>query len=313
MLTRQERERLVIDLYNQGKTIRDISKEARMSFRDIGTILKKASGEREENQDKKQSSLLSPSTQAYRLFSKGKNLIETAIELDLSEVETTKYYEEYLNLKQMHDLRMVHDEIGSDIVPFLKLYKLSKEAHMSPEHVVNLLQIANKYLPMVEERYKKLIKEIDFLESEKQKLKNLANQIRTSIKILNDYNAEIKNLQKKKIELKVLMSSGRYNKVRQTVEKEVTNILAKRRDLLKLAVASVIESIIRDPGKYNFLVSSSVYNGGQYAASHPYADVYRTIILDEAEKLFELMVQDLTNRIINKAALIIKPNHLHMS
>jgi hypothetical protein len=42
MLTRQEQERLVIDLYNQGKTIRDIATELRMLFRDIGTILKKS-------------------------------------------------------------------------------------------------------------------------------------------------------------------------------------------------------------------------------------------------------------------------------
>jgi DNA-binding NarL/FixJ family response regulator len=40
--TRQERERVVLDLYNQGKTIREIAKEARMSFRDIGVILNKA-------------------------------------------------------------------------------------------------------------------------------------------------------------------------------------------------------------------------------------------------------------------------------
>ncbi|HKG88661.1 MAG TPA: hypothetical protein VKA95_10070, partial [Nitrososphaeraceae archaeon] len=69
MLTRQEKERLVMDLYNQGKTIRDIAKELRMSFRDIGAILKKASGEMEEKQNIKE--LLSPSAQAYRLFSKG--------------------------------------------------------------------------------------------------------------------------------------------------------------------------------------------------------------------------------------------------
>ena len=35
--TRRERERAVLDLYhNQGKTVRDIAKVARMSFRDIG-------------------------------------------------------------------------------------------------------------------------------------------------------------------------------------------------------------------------------------------------------------------------------------
>jgi transposase len=42
ILTRQERERLVLDLYyNQGKTYREISKEARISPRDIGVILNK--------------------------------------------------------------------------------------------------------------------------------------------------------------------------------------------------------------------------------------------------------------------------------
>ncbi len=41
ILTRQERERLVRELYNQGKTYREISKEARISPRDIGVILNK--------------------------------------------------------------------------------------------------------------------------------------------------------------------------------------------------------------------------------------------------------------------------------
>ncbi len=42
ILTRQKRERLVLDLYyNQGKTYREISKEARISPRDIGVILNK--------------------------------------------------------------------------------------------------------------------------------------------------------------------------------------------------------------------------------------------------------------------------------
>jgi hypothetical protein len=307
MLTRQEKERLVIDLYNQGKTIREISKEVRMSFRDIGSILKKASGEKEENQDKEQSSLLSPSTHAYRLFSKGKTPIDVAISLNLSEVETTKFYEEYQNLKQMHELRMVYKEIGGDIVHFLKLYKLSKAAHMKPEHVVNLLQMSNEYLPLLEQRYKKLTKEIDSLESEKQKSRDLENQIRTSIKILDEYKEEIRNLQKKKIRLQILMSSGQYKKIRQIAEEEVINSLSKRRDLLKLAVSSVIESIIRDPGKYSFLVSSSIYNGGQHASSQSYINAYRTLILDEAQKVFELMVRDLTNRIINGEALTTHP------
>jgi hypothetical protein len=42
VLTRQERERLVLELYyNQDKTYRQISKEVRISPRDIGVILNK--------------------------------------------------------------------------------------------------------------------------------------------------------------------------------------------------------------------------------------------------------------------------------
>lgn len=134
MLTRQEKERLVIDLYNQGKTIRDIAKELRMSFRDIGTILKKACGEKEEEKEmEEKQSLLSPSTQAYRLFSKSKTPLQVAIALNFSESETIKFYEEYWHLKQMHELRMVYDEIGDDIAHFLKLYRLSKDAHMDTQ------------------------------------------------------------------------------------------------------------------------------------------------------------------------------------
>jgi DNA-directed RNA polymerase specialized sigma subunit len=49
ILTRQERERLVVDLYyNQGKTYREISKVARISPRDIGVILNKVIEEKTE-------------------------------------------------------------------------------------------------------------------------------------------------------------------------------------------------------------------------------------------------------------------------
>ena len=42
MLTIQERERFVLDLYNQGKSTCEITEEARMSFGDVGAILNKA-------------------------------------------------------------------------------------------------------------------------------------------------------------------------------------------------------------------------------------------------------------------------------
>ena len=133
-ITRQERERLVLDLYNQGKTYREISKEARISPRDIGIILNKVIEEKTEEQGIKQNNNnnggeknqehLSLSSQAYKLFSERTTPLEVAIELNLRESEATKFYKEYWKLKQLHNLNMVYEEIKGDIEPFLRLYRL---------------------------------------------------------------------------------------------------------------------------------------------------------------------------------------------
>jgi hypothetical protein len=174
MLTRQEREQNVLDLYNQGNTIRDIAKEARMSFRDIGAVLKKEEKEKERQKRQLDNNItttdiddnqrgLSLSAQAYELFSQAKTPVEVAIELDLRESQVTKYYREYWKLKGLHKLMLVYEEIKDDIKYFLKLHRLSKTEGMSTEHVVNLLEIANNDLPALENRYKKLQRNVDHL------------------------------------------------------------------------------------------------------------------------------------------------------
>ena len=302
MLTRQEKEKLVIDLYNQGKTIREISKEVRMSFRDIGSILKKASGEMEEKQEKEKSSL-SSSAQAYRLYSEGKTPLEVAIALDLNESETTKYYEEYLDLNQMHELRMVYDEIGSDITHFLKLYRLSKKERINSQHIVSLLRIANNDLPALERRYHRLKKDIVLLEVEKQKSEQIGSQVRILAKMSEDYNQQVEELRRKKIGLESLIRKFEddkvYRQIRRIAQEEVNNTLSKSRDLLTLAISSIIESIMKDPTKYNFLINSNQYN----AHPHPnFIDMYRSVILDDSQRLFEVMIRGLTNKIIGSIA-----------
>jgi hypothetical protein len=181
ILTRQERELLVLDLYyNQGKTYREISKEARIFPRDIGFILnkvieeKKTEGLKEEqdninsnNHNQENEQRLSISAQAYKLFSDRKTPLEVAIELNLGESEATKFYREYWRLKQLHNLNMVYEDVKGDIEPFLRLYRLSKAKGIGVKQVVNLLAIANNDLPAIEERFKKLRNEITMLQFQK--------------------------------------------------------------------------------------------------------------------------------------------------
>ncbi|MGC2426335.1 MAG: hypothetical protein WA421_04820 [Nitrososphaeraceae archaeon] len=120
ILTRQRRERLVLDLYcNQGKNTREIAQEVRMSFSAIGAILKKATQENERSKEKTEK--MSQSAQAYELFSKGKTPIQVAIALNLRQNEVTEFYREYWILQHQYDLNHVYDEIKGDISSFLTL------------------------------------------------------------------------------------------------------------------------------------------------------------------------------------------------
>jgi uncharacterized protein (UPF0147 family) len=267
--------------------------------------LKQESGEVEENQNKEQSSLLSPSSHAYRLFSEGKTLLEVAIALDLNEFETTKYYEEYLNLNNMHELRMVHQEIGGDIVHFLKLFRLSKKERFSPQHIVSLLKIANNDLSELERRYHRLKKDVVLLDLEKQKS---GSQVRILSKMSEDYKQQIDELRSKKIALEGLIREFEndkvYKKIRRIAGEEVNNTLSKSKELLTLAVSSVLESIVRDPNKYNFLINGNRYDDGKWHTPHPnFIGMYRSLILNDSQALFEVMARELTDNIIESTIL----------
>jgi hypothetical protein len=194
IITRQERERLVLELYNQGKTIREIAKEARMSFRDIKVILDKVIEEKTEEQEQQHLSL---SAQAYKLFSDRKTPLEVAIELNLEESEATKFYREYWKLKQLHNLNMVYEELKGDIDPFLTLYKLAKRKGIGVRHVVDILAIANNDLPAIEERVKTLRNDINMLQFQKHReernLYQLNNQVTSTTKLLNSFRRTCKS------------------------------------------------------------------------------------------------------------------------
>jgi|SRR6187200_580954 len=149
VLTRQQRERRVLDLYNQGKNTRQIA-QVGISFRDIGVIINKARQEKEEQEQQAQQ--LSLASRAYELFSEGENPVQVAITLNPRQPEVTEFYTEYWKLKQQYNLYQLYEELDGNIEPFLKLHRLVKAAGMNTEHVTRLLKIANNDLPSVEYR-----------------------------------------------------------------------------------------------------------------------------------------------------------------
>jgi DNA-binding CsgD family transcriptional regulator len=358
MLTRQEREYTVLNLYNQGRTIRDIAKELRMSFRDIGAILKKEEKEKErqkrqlENNTTPNSdstrSRMSLSTQAYKLFSQGKTPVEVATELDLSEKKVTKYYKEFWKLKGLYKLNLIHDEIKEDIIDFAKLYRLSKAVGKNAEHVVNLLNIANDDLPTLEGKYIKLQENVDHLESKELDLsitlEHLKSHIQDATQSLDScrlsYQKEVsKTLQwhKQNTELDRLLTGFKNNnkeyiRIQFVARQTVKSALSDKRQLLKLALFSLIESRRASPTKFNFLVhgmspllttSKSTmmnYAGSRNSQVSPFSSYYIQngypenlieLIVNGATSIYEKIVKDFTNETIANTAANTDSNLLH--
>jgi hypothetical protein len=326
-IIKQDRQKLLLDLYNQGKNTREIAKEARMSFRDIGSILNKADERREQynnienkkqQQEQEQLQQLSLSTQAYKLFSERKTPIEVAVALNVREAEVTRFYKEYLKLDQMHDLNMAYEELKGDITPFLKLYRSARAAGMSEEHVVHLLRIANDddNLPAVEHRYNGLKQEVNSLEiiklNSNKDLQDLRKQILTLRKTLGFCNLtykqqseKIAGLHAKRIALEDLVrrfenNNEEYLKIDQTVKDRVSSILSDGKGILRIAFYSLIESVRNEPVKYSSLIC---YNGiyglqQQHTSSQNYyVEHCTTMLIEEAERLYNKLVKEITKGI----------------
>jgi hypothetical protein len=330
---------------------------ARISPRDIGVILSKVieqktkgedgikqqgnyGAEKNQNQEQQQQQQLSLSAQAYKLFSDRKTPLEVAIALNLRESEATKFYKEYWKLKRLHILTLFYEETKGDIDPFLKLHKLSKAKGMGVKQVVNLLQIANNDLPAVEKRFKRLRNEINMLQFQKsideRSLYQLNNQIASTTNSLNSLRMscirerrEIEKHYSEKARLEAIVTGFKnnneeyLNKIKQTAEEKVKDVLTNSKVLLKFATLSVIESLRSNPELYNFIsYTTAVETNSSYGYNYlslmssgqqSFNDSYTALILEEAEKLYNKLTTELKNSIMVAASEAMKISSLPSS
>ena len=99
-MNRQEKEKRVLEQYKGDKTIREIAKIVHMSFGDISSIIRRETGEDEEQNRIR----MSKASQALRLFEEGHTPVQVAIKLDIETGEVERLYIEYWKLKGLHKL-----------------------------------------------------------------------------------------------------------------------------------------------------------------------------------------------------------------
>jgi len=182
MLSRTEKEQRVIELYEQGKTIREIAQDVHISFADIGAIKRKVTGLQDANnkpkeQDKIPVTTLSKDTQAFALFSDGKKPIEVAIKLDLGADIVDGLYQQFWKLEGLYQLNTVYKEIKRYLPSFLTLFRIMKQQRMMTEQdVVETLKFG-KELPYLKDQFQLLVEEINTLEYKRNGLRTAKSNI----------------------------------------------------------------------------------------------------------------------------------------
>ena len=105
------------------------------------------------------------------------------------------------------------------------------------------------------------------------------------------------------------------NKIKQAAHEEVRNVLNNSKLLLKVATLSVIESLRMNPELCNFIMyhnsnNTTITYGSNYLSfmssqqqqQQLFNDSYTTLILEEAEKLYNQLITEFTNRVMVAAA-----------
>jgi hypothetical protein len=285
ILTREEKERLVLDLYNQGRTYREIAKEARISPRDIGIIVRKAEQnsqkQQQEDSSKNNGRAVEPldkATQAYKLFAEGKKPIQVAIELGLDRRETNRLYLDVWKLKRLYTLNYVYQQIGEELKTFLKLYKIAKNQGMlgNLEGFVSILKSAAYDVPALQKQHELIKNKVDTVQYKNQEslieLQKLGNRI-VELKKLEQSHAEVcRRLQQdikyyinQKEQLIAFVegfkrTNKKYCKIRAIAEEHINSFLGDRKTLVSSAVLAAIEALRMYPNKHRIVCS----NDGNY-------------------------------------------------
>jgi transposase len=130
-LNRNQKKALVIDLYSQGKTRRQIAEIVHMSFKDIADIINEYTGEDiRGNKPEK-----SKDARAFELFLQDKQSVEVAIELDMPADKVEELHVQYWRLSKLDNLEILYHEAEYSLSLLLRLHNILKDKRITNDKI----------------------------------------------------------------------------------------------------------------------------------------------------------------------------------
>ena len=167
-MDKKQKEALVIAMLEKGESYRDIAQKAKVSPNTIKAISNRAGLDEST----------SISSRAFELYVQQKAPVEVAIALNLEAEKAINYYHQYFMLLGITEFTKAYLQVKDILWSFISLVNLFQKARIGEGEVVELLKIANGYLPRIRLEYDRLKEEKKSLEvelsSKKAELNNTA-------------------------------------------------------------------------------------------------------------------------------------------
>jgi transposase len=292
-LNRHQKKALVIELYNQGKTRRQIAEIVHMSFKDIADVINEYNGEdiRVNKAEK------SKDAQAFELFLQGKQSVEVAIELDMPADKVEELHVQYWRLSKLDDLEILYHEAEYSLSLLLRLHNIIKDKRITKDKdISNLIELANDGLPNLRARFEVLLNQITGLENEKDLLSNeilgLRNSFYTNNEIIRKQNVQLRSLTRKQSIVEIMLlntnKDSKYHKVTELVDQRLND----KRSLLVAALIAIFKTLKANPYGLSLLSSSSL-EIEDYISN----DIDGKNLLRFAESCYNLLLKSYANTI----------------
>ena len=307
----QERKKYVIILRKKRYTVRQIADELHMSTRDVNEILKEYKREENETREReviekeekeKERFFSSKRSDALQLFKKGTNLLEVAIELDISAAEAKAFYSEYCSLQYSHQFLQIYMELNKtdSFNHFTDLFHLIREKGMSIEEGIEAIEMINDIFLLKKEhqdlstKIAKLENTQDLLKADMSffKVQNEEMEIRLN-STLEKIDVKEKTLdiignkvRQKEEEIYKMNSGENYYKARDRIKLLVEEFLGNRKNVIAFAVSAVFDAVKEIHQKEIPIkdLSKSLYG---YVSDSSDGEVYRQKLQDVAEKVWD--------------------------
>lgn len=224
IISSKEKEKRVLEWLDQNKSYREIQDRLHISSRDISFIAKKAKAKKDKEEEKKRQTSIT--SKAYKLFTKGKNLLQVATTLGIEAAEVRKIYMDYLDLKGCHHVVEVLQQFDIQTIRNFSKSYMGNDNRIDENKLIEAIKIS-AILPKIKEEY-------NIISSQLPDLRNQRNY----------YDSQTKLLIIKDLELRDGLSFARNR-----TKEYITELLKQKDPYIRASIMTIIKIIKEDPYK----------------------------------------------------------------